>query len=270
MSRIDFKNGVVRLIDGRRATGTLNSVAANSDITFTEVRTHTNSGDDPIRVRIVNPGTNNASLSISVSGADITINAATNGSAAITTTAALAVAALAASAAAAALVSAVAEGDGSGVLTAIAYQTLTNGYRSLEVVLGEGNFTWSEKKAREYLRNKGRLNTVRDGDEEPVEVKLDSEYEFVTASTGSGTPTPTDVMKQKGEASTWTSTSDDPCEPYSIDIEFEYTPDCANVDREIIMIQMFRHESIDFDPKAGTISFSGKANVTEAEAVRAA
>jgi len=147
---------------------------------------------------------------------------------------------------------------------------ITVGPLRIDVTLGEGNFTWSEKKPREYLRNRGRLNTVRDGDEEPVEVKLDAEYEFITGVAASELPTPVDVVKQKGEAAGWVSTSDDRCEPFSIDLELEYTPLCSGVDKEIVTIADYRNESIDFDPKAGTFSFSGKANVTEATVVRVA
>jgi len=77
----------------------------------------------------VNPGTNNAALSVSVSGFTITVNLATNGSAAITSTAAQVEAAIEASAAASALVTvANAPGNnGSGVVTAMTFQDLAGG-----------------------------------------------------------------------------------------------------------------------------------------------
>lgn len=268
MAKIDLKRTTLRMIDGKKATLTLNSVATNSDITFTEVRTHVGTNDSPIRVRTVNPGTNNAALSISVSGADITINLATDGSAAATTTAALAVAALAASQAAAALVSAVAEGNGSGVLSVIGYTALTGGPNTLEVKLGDGNFTHSEKKNMEYVKDKGLLDTVREGDQEPVDIKFDFTWEFLKAVTSSGTPTVEDVLKHSGEAASWVTSSDDPCEPFAIDLEIEYAPICDGVDPEYIRFNDFRYEELSHDMRQGQVSASGKANITQPQITR--
>jgi len=264
MAKLDLKKTTVRLIDGKKATLTFNSVAANSDLVFTEVRTHVGTNDSAIRVRSVNPGTNNASLSISVTGSDITINLATDGSAVATTTAAQAVAALAASQAAAALVSVTDEGDGSGLLSVVAYTALTGGPNTLEVKLGDGNLTYSEKRNMEYVKDKGLLDTVREGDEEPVDIKFDFTWEFLKAVTSSGTPTVEDVLKNSGEASTWVTSSDDPCEPFAIDLEIEYAPVCDGVDPEYIRFNDFRYEELAHDMRQGQVSASGKANVTQA------
>ena len=63
-------------------------------------------GGDEVTAQVSNPGTNNAALSVAVTGKDIVINLATNGSGAATSTAAQVVAAVNASPAASALVSA--------------------------------------------------------------------------------------------------------------------------------------------------------------------
>jgi hypothetical protein len=143
------------------------------------------------------------------------------------------------------------------------------GSNSITVKIGEGNITWQEKKNRTYYKDRGRLDTVRDGDEEPVDVKLDATYEFLKASTGD-TPTIEDVLKNRGEAVSWVSSASDTCEPFALDIEITYDPPCDDQEREIILISDFRYETLDHDPKAGNISISGKANVTEANVSRSA
>lgn len=139
---------------------------------------------------------------------------------------------------------------------------------SLYVKIGEGNLTWTEKKARQYYKDRGILDTVRNGDQDPVEVKLDATWEFLKASSGN-TPTVEDAFKNRGEASNWVTSANDVCEPFAVDIEIEYSPPCG-VQREIITLGDFRYEDAAHDLKAGTLSFSGKCNVTEASIVRSA
>ena len=136
--------------------------------------------------------------------------------------------------------------------------------RVLEVKIGEGNLTFNEKQTIEYKRNRGRLDQTRYGDDEPIDVSFDFWYEFLTASTGL-TPSIEDVLKNRGEASDWiTSDQDDPCQPFSIDIEVFYTPLCTGEDIELVTLPKFRWETLNHDLKAGTISCSGKCNVTQA------
>jgi hypothetical protein len=88
------------------------------------------------------------------------------------------------------------------------------------------------------------------------------------ASTGQF-PTIEDVLKQRGEASDWTSSSADECEPYAVDIEIEYDPPCGGEEKEIILLQDFRHEQLDHDLRQATVSVTGKCNVKEASITRA-
>src|SRR6266576_3971774 len=88
---------------------------------------------------------------------------------------------------------------------------------SITVTLGTGNLTYEEKRNIEYVKDRGLLDTVREGDEEPVDVRLDATWENLTGV--GGAPTVEDAMKRRGPAATWTSTSADPCEPFAVDIE---------------------------------------------------
>lgn len=136
--------------------------------------------------------------------------------------------------------------------------------RRLEIKVGEGNMTYDEKRTIEYKKDRGRLDTVREGDEEPIDVRLDIKWEWLSAGGSDTFPTPEEVLKNTGLASTWTSSAADACEPYAVDIVVVYDPDCSGVNGEMVTLQDYRWESISHDLKAGTLATSGKCNVTRA------
>lgn len=143
------------------------------------------------------------------------------------------------------------------------------GANSLTLKFGDGNFTWSEKVNREYVRDRGILDTVRDGDDEPVDVKFEGVLEYYTGP-GATTPTPGDALNKVGDASAWASTGAT-CEPYAVDLELVNVPTCTGSKaKETYTFADFRHESIDYDVKAGTLSVTGKCNITKPTSVRAA
>lgn len=141
--------------------------------------------------------------------------------------------------------------------------------RALSVKLGDGTLTYTENKEFDYILDKGVLDTVRQGDDQPMDISLDFVWEFITASSG-GTPTVEDVLKKTGEASGWASSASDSCEPYAVDIEIEHVPPCSGEQREIITLPDFRYESLEHDPSEATISISGRCNATQATVVRSA
>ena len=110
-------------------TVTLDTTAANSDVTFTDARATQGTGvfSQTVRVAYVDPGANGSPLGVSIAtdasgNKTINISLATNGTGAITTTADQLIAAVAGNAEAAALVTAAraAGSDGSGVVNAVA------------------------------------------------------------------------------------------------------------------------------------------------------
>ena len=140
----------------------------------------------------------------------------------------------------------------------------------LEVKIGEGNLTFVERVNRTYELDKGKLDTVRNGDEVPVDVNLEFMWEWLKADTGKP-PTPVDVLKQRGEASAWVSSSSDPCEPYCVDIEVTVNPHCSDGSKnEVILLSDFRYEELNYDIKAGQVACTGKCNITEATISRVA
>lgn len=139
----------------------------------------------------------------------------------------------------------------------------------LEAKIGEGNCQYTEKRNIEYVRDRGVLDTVREGDEEPVEVRMDFTWEFLKSDV-TLIPTIEDALKQRGEASGWTSSSSDACEPFAVDIEIWYNPPCTGEKDEIILLEDFRWEQLEHNLKDGQVSLTGKCNVKEANVTRTA
>lgn len=143
--------------------------------------------------------------------------------------------------------------------------TFTN--QRIEVKVGEGNLTWTEAKEYEYLRERGDLDTVKEGDEQPVEMSMEFVYEYIKTQSGQ-TITPVDALKQKGEAAEWVSSSSDLCEPYAVDILAKHCVPCGTDQDEDVLFVDFRYESLDFDMGEATISVSGRCNVSEPTVTR--
>lgn len=139
--------------------------------------------------------------------------------------------------------------------------------QQIDIKVGEGNLTYTEAKEYEYLLDRGDLDTVREGDEQPLEVELEFVYEFVTTGTNEDI-TPIDALKQQGSASEWVSSSADLCEPFAVDIEIDHQPPCGTAQDEVTTLPDFRYESLEFNLSDATISVSGKCNVSSASIVR--
>jgi hypothetical protein len=137
----------------------------------------------------------------------------------------------------------------------------------IEVKIGEGNLTYTENKEYEYLTDRGNLDTVREGNEVPMDVVMDFVYEFVRTGTGE-LVTPVDALKGIGGAADWTSSSTDPCEPYCVDVVILHEPPCGEAEAETTTFPEFRHDSLEFDLSAATISATGRSNATEPEITR--
>ena len=144
------------------------------------------------------------------------------------------------------------------------------GSNSIEINIGEGNLTYSERRTMEYKLNKGDLDTVREGDQQPMEVRFDFQWEFITATTATGAvPTVEEVLKATGLAAAWVTSSADACEPYAVDIEVAYDPACSPTENETITLPDFRYETLEHDLRAGQIACTGQCNAVVATIARA-
>lgn len=148
----------------------------------------------------------------------------------------------------------------------------------IEITLGEGNMTYSEKRPITYTKDRGMLDEVKLGDQEPIDVSLSFTWEYVSASVSlstaaaeSGTGraiTPIDVLKN---TIGWTSSDSDTCRPFAVDVKIVYQPDCTgqgSYSKETIILPDFRYEQLDYDLSAGTISVTGKCNAIDALTAR--
>jgi hypothetical protein len=136
---------------------------------------------------------------------------------------------------------------------------------TLEIKMGEGNLTFSEKKQYDYILDRGTLDDVRAGDDVPMDLSFSGKWELVY---GSGQIQ--EFLWGVGSYSGNISTDSDTCRPYACDVEIEYaySTECTTPGKNgTITLPDFRAESCDFDVKAGTISVSGKCNVTTATRV---
>ena len=117
----------VTLDSGVKATLATGTEVSDNAITWTAIAPGTDGNS--ISVELIDPSANNAALSVSVSGTDITVNLATGPTGTITSTAAQVMAAIAASSEAAALVTTADTGtsDGSGAVVAAASANLASG-----------------------------------------------------------------------------------------------------------------------------------------------
>lgn len=140
---------------------------------------------------------------------------------------------------------------------------------SVEIKVGDGAVTYDEKQKFKYQLDRGKLSTVSFDNEEPMDVRFDFIWEFLTAVTGDP-PTVEDALKQRGEASDWVTASADPCEPYAVDIEITNAPDCVGVEHEVILFEDFRWESLNHDARNGQVATTGKCNRTQATVQRVA
>jgi hypothetical protein len=142
----------------------------------------------------------------------------------------------------------------------------------LEVKIGDGAMSYTENREMEYRLDRGELDTVREGDDQPMEVSMDFVWEFITAVTSLDLlPTIEDAIKKRGLASTWVSSDTaDPCSPYAVDIEIEHDPPCGGEQREIILLPDFRWESLEHNAVDAQVSMTGRCNSKEAVITRAA
>ena len=131
--------------------------------------------------------------------------------------------------------------------------------QQVDVKIGDGNLTWTVNKEYEYLLDRGNLDTVREGDQQPLDVTVDSVYEHITTGTNE-TISPYDAMNGVGGASEWVSASTDLCEPYAVDLEVVHTLSCGTAQDETTNLPDFRYDTLEVDIDAATISFTGRCN----------
>lgn len=144
---------------------------------------------------------------------------------------------------------------------------------TITIKMDDGNFTHQTGYNNEYILDRGNLDTVREGDDIPLQVTCVGRFTEITSSTGLD-ESPYEFATQSGAASTHLSTGA-ACEPYAFDIILTTTrPGCDDATDEVEIetetYSDFRPDTIDVDNQAGTITFTGRCNVVLPTSARTA
>lgn len=136
--------------------------------------------------------------------------------------------------------------------------------RTVEVTVGEGNLTFTENTEIIYDRDRGLLDTTREGEEQPMDVTLDMTWDFLLNDTESTElPTPYEAFNNISNASDWISSSADLCEPYAVDIQVTNVPRCTTEKAERYTFPDFRKTSLGGNISDAQISVQGQCNATK-------
>lgn len=133
--------------------------------------------------------------------------------------------------------------------------------------IGQGNLTYTEKRNIDDVKSRGKLDTNREGEDEPMEVSFSFVWEFLKSQT----PEPVTVeeaLKQTGAASGWVSASSDPLAPYCVNLEIVHTPVCPDVYVETILLPLFNQTQLAASLSDATVACNGKCNAKQATITR--
>ena len=131
----------------------------------------------------------------------------------------------------------------------------------IEISIGEGDLSWTESREILYDLDRDLLDTVRLGQEQPVELDLAFIFDYVTTESGQ-TITPIDALKRIGEATEWVNSSTDACEPYAVDIYVVHCVPCGTDQDQDFTFSDFRYESLEYSIQDASIAVSGRCNVS--------
>jgi hypothetical protein len=161
------------------------------------------------------------------------------------------------------------------VIATTAAEVITVSGNVLVVKIGEGNLTFDEKQPLQYKKDRGLLDQCRLGDQDPIDVKFDFAWIYLSSPTGgSNVPTVEEAFKQTNNASAWVSTGQT-CEPYAVNIVLINAPPCAGTGQsgefvERILLPAFRYTSLNHDAKTGMVAVTGSCNALTAIKTRLA
>ena len=149
---------------------------------------------------------------------------------------------------------------GAGTYTATAAVTVK--CQQLEIKVGDGDLKYTQSYPYKYDKDRGHLDNVRHGDNEPMDVSMNFTFEHIRSGT-SEPPTPVEAIKQEGAASNWVTYSSDPCQPYSVGVLSRTSRPASRRKTRNFLFPDYRVEKIEPDFKNANIAINGKCNVTE-------
>tara|TARA_R110000765_G_scaffold8465_3_gene27281 strand:- start:10250 stop:11062 length:813 start_codon:yes stop_codon:yes gene_type:complete len=129
--------------------------------------------------------------------------------------------------------------------------------KKVQVKLGEGNLQFTDRQTLNYRKNGGNLDTVSLGDQEPIDVTFDVNWEYLKGESGS--PSLREALDGTGFAAAWVSTDEDNCAPSAVNILIERIRDCGGTALvELTFLKDFRFEERSSDLRGATLQISGK------------
>jgi len=134
--------------------------------------------------------------------------------------------------------------------------------QELTIKIGDGDLKYTENDDFKYDLDRGNLDTVRQGDEKPMDVSLSFVYEHITTGTNE-TVAPMDALKRRGGAAEWVSSATDKCEPYAVDLFVVHTPPCGTAQIETTQFPDFRSDKREPSLKDSLIQITGRCNAVE-------
>jgi len=110
------------------------------------------------------------------------------------------------------------------------------------------------------VKNRGKIDHKRSGDEMEIDVKFSFKFEQWTNASANTGISPSDALLQKGGAAAWVSTGPS-CGPFAIDLIYRVTDPCNALNYEQIVFTAFNPETLNFKEGSefNTISVSGKS-----------
>lgn len=133
------------------------------------------------------------------------------------------------------------------------------GFNSLEIKIGQGNLTYSEKRQIDPVLSRGKVDTVRENEDQLMQVSFNFIWEFLKSS-GLEPPTIEECLKHTGPAASWISANSDIKAPFSVNIEIEHIPPCSGVDKETVELPMFNYLELAHSLMDGTVACNGLCN----------
>lgn len=142
----------------------------------------------------------------------------------------------------------------------------------IEIKLVDSGLTWTEHDNKIYVLDRGVLDHMRQGDEQPVDIALNLKFVELIAH-DSQAPTPYEAVKAVGAAASWVSTNDDGGGVYTTNLEFTISNPDPSAQDELITFAKFTPETpADFGEgdEHNTLVISGKAFITAPSAEKLA
>lgn len=130
---------------------------------------------------------------------------------------------------------------------------------TLEVVGCDGDLTFSETQESFLIMRRGIIDSIREGDQQPISLSFTVKFEQWERADGASTGiSVVDALKKRGGASAWESV--DTCGPYMVNLQFKIKDICNPGAFEVLTFEKFVCDEVTFGEAAeyNTLRISGK------------